>query len=336
MSIRNRRSISNKIPVSRKSALLRHPFPNEPTQLFLEDAESVHLQHFQHSPNWEYCCKCRENCPEVSSHECSSLSMTNSTVRETSSTSSWTDDECEQSATRNVRCMLDELEEILYDSTETCDTNESLVAESLHWKKHFPHFRIVGKKMAISSENLLDEFSCVPSTSFIHDITDSDYTDTIPDLCLKVQGVALNSVPPVEENTLSDSNHILREEIIVQDGIYEELFAVDNSDDLDSISIATNPKEISEQQVDKTTCASEFEEKILNILIGRIWNQVVSRIEAFFIHKDHYKSEILAVDHTEEYTPIRIKREISSAAVSHFYPPTQVNSIPMSNAKITL
>ncbi|XP_013775423.1 protein FAM149B1-like [Limulus polyphemus] len=222
----------------------------------------------------------------------SDCSWTGDTQR-TLSSCSWGDDEIEQQETQKVQLMLDDVNSMLFSEKDHVKLQDELHEECLHWKKHFPHFRILGEQLMPS----VDEVQFIPPKKSSENLVqDEPYIDSVDIPAeLKIQGQHLNVIePPSEEQSEQDCSsldfHVKEgrdfvEEVLIQEGEYQELLVCDpgngNSDmTLDVKNTGMPPSKFSRAELDGLV------ERIVGQLANKIWPDVLSWVEGLGTNND--------------------------------------------------
>ncbi|KAK3089222.1 hypothetical protein FSP39_001872 [Pinctada imbricata] len=156
----------------------------------------------------------------------------------TDSTYSW--DEFDKQAAKTVQFFFDQIDSVLYEQK---DGPQHIRKECQEWEAQFPHLRILGKQMLSLQESgykSIPREGSRPSTGTVGlmDVTDLDISGAqdIQGLTLSGKGISIKR-PPVEvgasrsgtDRVFNEYTH-LEEEVFAQDGVYEEIIAIEFKD----------------------------------------------------------------------------------------------------------
>ncbi|XP_074648278.1 protein FAM149A-like isoform X2 [Tubulanus polymorphus] len=142
------------------------------------------------------------------------------------SSCSW-DDEFDRQATVNVRHVFNEIDSMLFESNKEPEHLSNLAKECKEWSSQFVHLRILGKQVVPPQD---DGFQLIPmddsTGNMLVEIFDNDLVSHEPQiLCINGQHVDAKLPPP------GANVSYLEEEIFAQDGLYEDVIAVDYIDE---------------------------------------------------------------------------------------------------------
>ncbi|XP_013388773.1 protein FAM149B1 isoform X2 [Lingula anatina] len=158
------------------------------------------------------------------------------------STYSWGDDEFERQASKTVRQLFEEIDSVLFEQSQSGPSH--IVNECQEWVETFPHLRILGRQFFPTQDQgfvaIASETPRPATGSVLVDVTEQDLSATTEQMGLSITGrqVTPRSVPSdsLTHRTNPDSAgeyaH-LEEEVIEQDGEYEDIIAIDYKHDDD-------------------------------------------------------------------------------------------------------
>ncbi|XP_076348962.1 protein FAM149B1-like isoform X2 [Tachypleus tridentatus] len=263
-----------------RTALQNHPLPELPDDPIEQPTNQAGNQD---SNKFQGSCLFPDN---VLVSDCSWTGDTQRTL----SSCSWGDDEIEQQETQKVQVMLNDVNSILFSEKDHVKLQDELGEECLHWRNHFPHFRVLGKQLLPSVDEVLFIPSKKSSENLVQDEPHLDSVD-IPDE-LEIQGEHLNVIElPSEEQSeqdcLSLDFHVTEgndfmEEVLIQDGEYQELLVCDPGNDNSdmTLDVKNTPSKFSRAELDGLV------ERIVGKLANKIWPDVLSWVEGLDTNND--------------------------------------------------
>ncbi|KAK7507201.1 hypothetical protein BaRGS_00001136 [Batillaria attramentaria] len=173
----------------------------------------------------------------------------NTTERSSLDSSCYSLDEFDRQAASTVNQHFEEFESLLYEGAR--DTGSSIHRECQEWSEHFPHLRVLGKQVVAPKDTGFHFVSPTsssttaitprPSTSGTLDLNlpdhDLSFSSDSQGLTLSGRKVKASKAPaeltgltlnrePTSSTTISEYD-FLHEEVFAQDGVYEDIIAVD-------------------------------------------------------------------------------------------------------------
>ncbi|XP_054714851.1 uncharacterized protein LOC129224427 [Uloborus diversus] len=194
----------------------------------------------------------------------------------TISSCSWHNDEFDMRSTSKVKASLEAIDDLLYENKESSSINQDIVKECREWADKFPYFRLKGKQLIKPVEDGVCLYSSPSQNSM------SLPSENSPGLQIEGKKVVIHTPDRILkktafDNTIDNACKIpdYYEELIENNGEYEECFAVDQSKICDeTISVMHNGEAIAAANVVKT-----IHEKVVEKLALEIWPHVLNVLQ---------------------------------------------------------
>lgn len=201
-----------------------------------------------------------------------------------SSVSSLDDDEFEKESSETVQQLFNNIDSMLFGDEELHDETGQLREECNEWADQYCHLRVLGKQL-VPDEDLGYQTITVSTENLDLDSTFHDNVSL--DSRLGIHGKQMGISIPMDTNSSQHKPDSLdtepHEEILLLEGEYEELIAVDYSDDYnvrgsnDQHLQAGGETDVSVQKL------SAIKENLGSLLGNKIWNEVVSWMRPLFV-----------------------------------------------------
>lgn len=220
------------------------------------------------------------------------IGWTGNTTERSSTDSTYSWDEFDKQAAKTVQSFFEEIDSVLFE--HNLDGPQYIRKECQEWQYQFPHLRILGRQLMIPQDtgyHVILTDSSRPSTSSmgITDVTDHDISNT-PDLqglSLTGRSIEAKTVPVEarsvlssrrEESSLTSEYNHLEEEIIEQEGYYEEVIAIDYKDIYDESSeqkkqITPRRHRVGYPPITPNACVKD---SVLSSVFDSIWQEIIS------------------------------------------------------------
>ncbi|XP_076075186.1 protein FAM149B1-like isoform X2 [Mytilus galloprovincialis] len=235
--------------------------------------------------------------PTVTDHETEStassaqIGWTGNTTERSSTDSTYSWDEFDKQAAKQVQSFFEQIDSVLFE--QNTDGPTYIKKECQEWQFQFPHLRILGHQLMIPQElgyHVIHTDSSRPSTGSmgITDVTDHDISGT-PDLqglSLTGRSIEAKSVPIEarsvlsgrEDSSLTSEFTHLEEEIIEQEGYYEEVIAIDYKDIYDESSeqkkqLTPRRHRVGYPPITPNACVKD---SVLSSVFDSVWQEIIA------------------------------------------------------------
>ncbi|GAB1598873.1 protein FAM149B1-like isoform X2 [Argonauta hians] len=163
----------------------------------------------------------------------------------------WGNDESEKKAAGKIQVLFNEINEILYEQRKPNGPSD-MYHECEQWSRHFPHLRVLGQQIFPCDEDGYDAVPRLPyHTTYTANLIEEDQSfsttgSTFLDSDLQLLNITgksaewLKTQSQTHGNSSRDSTSLQEnqtdafEEIIEKDGDFEEIFAIDYPDRIDT------------------------------------------------------------------------------------------------------
>ncbi|KFM72587.1 Protein FAM149B1, partial [Stegodyphus mimosarum] len=197
-------------------------------------------------------------------------SFSDMTTRTTSSCS-WHNDEFDIKSINKVNASLEAIEDALYERKESPFINQELFQECCDWSDRFPFLRLKGEQII---KPIDDSVMLYSSNGCSVKPCSSENTS----LCLQVEGKKMSIHTPCKnlpkmflEDASDDQIPDYIEEIIEENGNYEEYLALDSSELCDKEILSTQ----SSHDSSSGATVKSIQEKIIDRLALEMWPKVI-------------------------------------------------------------
>ncbi|XP_041362202.1 primary cilium assembly protein FAM149B1-like isoform X2 [Gigantopelta aegis] len=203
------------------------------------------------------------------------------TTERSSIDSSYTWAEFYRQAARTVTQHLDVIEGVLFEGNN--ESTPDVHQECQEWSSQFPHLRILGRQILAPQETGWTSIPMEGIGSDLQDVTDNDTSISADSQGLSLTGRHVSACKaPVEAAALiSDQGHseyaFLVEDIYVEDGVYEEIIAIDYKDiheDLDNKKqITPRRRRIGYPPITPNAC---LKDSVTSAVFDFMWQEIIS------------------------------------------------------------
>ncbi|CAD5111222.1 DgyrCDS554 [Dimorphilus gyrociliatus] len=209
------------------------------------------------------------------------------------------EDEFDRNQGLELKKVFDDIDRMMFERetprVESVQRNKTLHIECNHWLEAFTHLRINGTSVVSGDSRFIDSgFTYIETTpkvpsNVLVDISDNDLSLSQTDE-LKIVGteVQVNTVPK-EKLRINDKDppgeySMFEEEIIVEDGHIEEVFAYDNSPDSEEVGLRTRrkstwPKATRGFQYPPITPQECLKDNVIQNIFYILWKQCSVQVE---------------------------------------------------------
>ena len=220
------------------------------------------------------------------------IGWTGGTTERSSVDSTYSWDEFDKQAAKTVQSFFEEIDSVLFE--QNLDGPQYIRKECQEWQFQFPHLRILGRQLMLPQDtgyHVIHTDSSRPSTGSmgITDVTDHDISAT-PDfqgLSLMGRSIEAKTIPlearsvlssRKEESSLTSEYHHLEEEILEQEGYYEEVIAIDYKDIYDESSeqkkqITPRRHRVGYPPITPNACVKD---SVLSSVFDSIWQEIIA------------------------------------------------------------
>ncbi|XP_067671336.1 protein FAM149B1-like isoform X1 [Haliotis asinina] len=229
--------------------------------------------------------------PTIETHSTLSAShggwTTGNTTERSSLGSSCTWDEFDRQAAKTVNQLFDEIERFLFEGSS--ENPSSIFKECKDWSTHFPHLRVLGTQKVEPQDEGFQEIPQdsprLSSPGLLLDVTDNDISISADSQGLSVTGRQMKAMKaPVDAASIHTdrdySNNeyaYLFEEILAQDGDYEEVIAIDykdvHEDSEHKKQITPRRRRIGYPPITPNACVKD---SVASSVFDCMWNEIIS------------------------------------------------------------
>ncbi|XP_035227829.1 uncharacterized protein LOC118200022 isoform X2 [Stegodyphus dumicola] len=253
----------------------------------------------------------------------------------TASSCSWHNDEFDIKSVNKVNASLEAIEDALYERKESPFINQELFRECCDWSDRFPYLRLKGEQIV---KPIDDSVMLYSSNECSVKPCSSENTS----LCLQVEGKKMSihtprkNLPKMFLEDASDNFDQIPdyiEEIMEENGNYEEYLALDSSEFLDKEILSTQPF----HESSSSATVKSIQEKIIDRLALEMWPKVIDVLNKLSESSNYGTNEnfqlppILATTERKPFSLQRPKTEGMSLEQTEF---PKLNSILSVSPKV--